>query len=262
MAESDNRETACAENVQRLSTAIAALRSDLQIGRVADFWRGVKGVSQLFREAKALRKTDRDRLWAEFDVLCQQAKNEQARTRERRDEVSRQKSDLVQHKLNDAYHQAKGATSTSELKVAGRLLAEALSWMKPGWSQVSVGDDLVHLNDGRLNKDDHDVCWARWKEVKETIDWRWREFKEQWAHKQETERARRIERINKAKSVIRQLEGQIDHCRDLQRGAKSWEFESRVQGWIDEKEAKIRDIEESIRRDEDVIADIDRRLSR
>ena len=60
--------------------------------------------------------------------------------------------------------------------------------------------------------------------------------------------------------MIRRLEDQIDHCRDLQRNAKSWDFESKVQGWIDEKLDKIRDIEESIRKDEASISDIDRKL--
>jgi hypothetical protein len=261
MAERDNREVVGQENASRLSDAIAALRLDLRIGRFGEFWSGVKGVSQQFRDCR-LSKVDRERLWSEFGSLCEEAKSQQARTRKHRENVSRQKRNLVTQKLDDAYYQAKGATSTSELKVAGRLLAEALSWMKPGWSQVSLGDDLVSLNDGRLTSEDHDACWERWKEIKETIDWRWKEFRTEWTRKQGTERARRIERIDKAKLVIRSLENQIDHCRGLQRGAKSSDFEGTVQGWIDEKQSKIRDIEESIRRDEDVIADIDRRLSR
>src|ERR1700752_4037222 len=122
--------------------------------------------------------------------------------------------------------------------------------MKPGWKQVGLMDDLFHINDGRMTPEDHDACWERYLEVRETIAWKRQEIHGAWVDRQETERARRVELINKARSVIRSLESQIDHCEDLLRNAKSSDFESRVQGWIDEKEAKIRDIEESIQRHE------------
>ena len=44
--------------------------------------------------------------------------------------------------------------------------------MNDGWARVSVVDDLVHLNDGRLTKADRDTCWQRWHEVKDLIQQR------------------------------------------------------------------------------------------
>lgn len=260
MGDREDWRVASSENASRLEHAIGDLRSSLSAGRFADFWGRVKDVSSLFRNLRPIAGEDRERLWSEFGSLCEYAKTQQVRLREQRVETSRKKREVVEHKLRDAHYQAKAATSGSDLREANRLLAEAHSWMKAGWSQVSLGDDLISLNDGRMTREDHDACWQRAKEIKETIDWKYREFKESWRAKQGEERSRRVERVNKARTAIYNLERQIDHCRDLQSGAKSWEYESKVQGWIDEKVAKVRDIEESIRRDEDVIADIDRRL--
>lgn len=263
----DDWRAAGGENAKRLEHAIDGMRSDLASHRFPDFWRHVKDVSALFKELKPLAREDRERLWSAFGSLCEQAKSQQGQTQQRRENTSRQKRELVESKLSEAYYQAKGSKSSADVKIADQLLAEALSWMKPGWSQVSVGDDLFHLSDGRMTNSDHDACWERWKEIKETIKWKRQEFHEEWQRKQDAWRAsmqearsRTIDRIDKARSVIRRLEDQIDHCHDLKGGAKSWDFESKVQGWIDEKRDKIRDIEESIRRDEDRITDIDRKL--
>ena len=113
-----------------------------------------------------------------------------------------------------------------------------------------------------MEHDDHEACWQRSKEIQETIDWKWKEFKKEWDAKGRGARLRIVDRIDKARSVIRSLDSQIDYCLSQQRGAKSWEFESRVQGWIDEKRAKIADIESSIARDEEKLRDIDRSLNR
>jgi len=39
---------------------------------------------------------------------------------------------------------------------------------------------------------------------------------------------------------IEAIEGQIDHCRDLEAGAKTDDFADKVRGWIEEKYEKIR----------------------
>ena len=66
--------------------------------------------------------------------------------------------------------------------------------------------------------------------------------------------------IEKNSNYLRDLERQVDKCRDMLYAAKSYEHQSRVQGWIDEKTDKIRDIERFNRELEDQIREIDGKL--
>jgi hypothetical protein len=158
MASDDLRETS-ADNADRLDRAIGDLRSDLNRGQFKDFWRGVRDVNQLFRSLKPLVREERERLWSAYQSLCEDAKNQRERSERNRGHISTQKRNLVERRLDEAYWQAKSATSSKDLRVASDTLAEALSWMKPGWRQVGVMDDLFHISDGRMTAEDHDACW-------------------------------------------------------------------------------------------------------
>ena len=84
---------------------------------------------------------------------------------------------------------------------------------------------------------------------------------DEWRHKMESARFRKLELIEKNRSVIANIEQQIDRCRDMLRDARSSEHQSRVQGWIDEKYDKLRDIERFNRELEDQLRDIDAKVN-
>jgi hypothetical protein len=81
-----------------------------------------------------------------------------------------------------------------------------------------------------------DDAWAKASE-------RLRERHREWRDKQEGHIQRWTELLEKNQEVLRRLEAQIDHCRDLESSARSEEFASQVRGWIEEKQSKVRDIE-------------------
>lgn len=254
-------------NARRIEGGLDSLRQMLRLSDYKRFWPEVREVSECFKTLKPLTQDDRSRLRSGLDALCAEAKANMTRSAEARHNVSQRKRELVLRKLDDAHQQAKSATSSDALKAADATRRQALDWMKPGWSQVSLGDSTFTANDGRMIPQDHDACWERSKEVKETIDWKWKELKAGWERQQVQWRASQlayrsqvVHRIDKAREMIRSLEGQIDNCRDMQRSARTSEHSYRVQGWIDEKQSKIRDIESSIARDEAKLAEIDRKL--
>ena len=235
-----------------------------------------------------------------------------------RADASRQRRALVEAKLNQAYQRAHGAESGEELREANNLLGVVLEMMK--------------AKTRRMLREDHDACWNRWLEVKETIKYRREEIAnfnysafrndayeakglaeqspqhakqkvraiqqamrgctmeraqfdeirailddvwttasaaqhDEWEQKQQAWRermrdgiAQKRERIQKNREVIAHLEEQIDHCKNMLQSAKSPEFEGRVQGWIDEKYEKIRDIEQFTTTLEEQVRDIDDKL--
>ena len=231
--DNEHRDGQARASVGQLSDAIASLRRSLDAHGYREFWRDVRRVSSLFKELPAVPRDARERLWADFSALCERAKKENLRERERRAHVSHGKKVVVLGKISDAYYRAKGATSESDLRLADQWLAEALEWAKPGWRQVSIVDDLFSITDGRMTQSDHDTCWQRWKEVKETVKWKRHEFQEARVRRQaegrtkmSEARSRAVDRVDKARSVVRSLESQIEDCRDRQRNARSSGFEA------------------------------------
>jgi hypothetical protein len=228
--------------------------------------------------------------------------------------ASQRRREVIGWKLDEAYHQARGSDSGSELRRATELLQEVLEMMK------DKSERMLH--------EDHEACWQRWKEIKETIKWRrkeicdfnyghfkneayqakgWAEslpkdakekvrqvqrkmkgrtmeswqFEEirdilddayktaagvlqrrhnEWRDKMESAKSRKLELLEKNRGTIASIERQIDHCYEMLRDARSSEHQYRVQGWIDEKRDKIRDIERFNHELEGQIEDIDRKL--
>jgi hypothetical protein len=79
-----------------------------------------------------------------------------------RADASRQRRQVIEWKLTDAYHQAHGAQSGADLRKANDMLQEILEMMK----------DRTE----RMLHEDHEVCWQRWVEIKETAKYRRQEI--------------------------------------------------------------------------------------
>ncbi len=336
MSKDDWREVA-ETNTTRLANAVEELGHRLDRKDYRQFWTEVKNVSVLFKELRPTLRDERELLWRQFSEFCSRAKQEQEHDREARVRVSGQKRQLVMSKIDEAYHHARGADSGHDLRAADELLQQAQNWMKDGYSGFSVGTQYFAMDDGKMLKDDHDACWERWREVKDTVRARreeisnfnyghfkgqacearglaqqfpkdakakvksvqgemkgrtmqrwqfdeirqildeafqrasaaqeerhreWEQKQREWRSRMEDAKSKKQGLIDKNRDYIRNLEHQIDRCRDMMYSAKSSEHQSRVQGWIDEKTDKIRDIERFNRELEDQISEIDDRLRR
>jgi hypothetical protein len=144
-----------------------------------EFWEHAKEISNLFKTLKPISKEDRERLWERFSSVCDETKRTQNKEREARKNDSRQKRDLVESKIKEAYYQAKGSSSRSDLSKANDLLDEALRWMKDGWTGFNYTTQFFSLSPGKMTKEDHDACWEKWKETKEEIKLKQGEMREQ-----------------------------------------------------------------------------------
>jgi transcription initiation factor IIF auxiliary subunit len=170
-------------NADRLESELEALQSRLResIGPLGVFWNHVKEVNGLFRSLKPLLAEDRQRLWAQLDRICAQAKEREAENKkqwENRKSISANKRSLVESKIHDAYFQAKGGSSAQELAKAGELLKTAMEWMNNGWSGFNIPTQLFAFDDGKMTKADHDACWERWREANEMLHSRRQELGE------------------------------------------------------------------------------------
>jgi hypothetical protein len=252
-----------------------------------EFWTHAKEISGMFKTMKPLLREDRERLWAKFNSICEEVKRTQEREKVSRRIDSKQKRDLVESKIKEAYYQAKGARSSSDLSQAKSLLNEALQWMKNGWGGFNVATQLTSLSEGKLTREDRDQCWEKWKEANEVIKFRRQEF---WESNYNYFRSKASDALNmahydnprevksKVKDVQREIKGtqmskpQFQKIHELLDDA--WqkansrleeayrEGQRKHKEWHDRMEDHIERWRELIQKNEDVISRIEEQIDR
>ena len=98
--------------VDRLESEIESLRSGhkgIYERRYAEFFAHAKTISELFKSSRAIFAGERERLWAEFQALCNEVKQESDRAREAHISNSRVKRSVIESDIREAYFWAKGA---------------------------------------------------------------------------------------------------------------------------------------------------------
>ena len=208
------------DNVRKIDAELDSLRSRLSEPRInyPEFWNHVKEINAHFRSLTPLTKESRDRLWAELGTVCEAAKSKQAerhRDFENRKQTSRNKRNLVESKIHEAYHQAKGGRSADELAKARQLLKEALAWMKGGWSEFNIPTQLFALDDGKMTKEDHDACWEKWQEANTMLESRRQEVGE---HNFDHYQNEAHDAINLAGSDPKQAKERVKRIQEPMRG--------------------------------------------
>ncbi len=258
------------EHATTLEGEIARLKSEhgdrlgLRDFHYDEFWSHAREISALFKTLKPLFQDDRERLWTSFSSACEETKKAWAREREARAAESREKRGLVMSKISEAYYQAKGAWSGPDFARADGLLTEASDRMKNGWGGFNTVTQLISstFNQGRMTKEDHEECWSAWKEAKELLRSRRDEFNAELLAR-DTEHIQRWRALlAKNEAIVESLEAQIDHCREMERDAKTEEHASRVRGWIEEKIQKISDIRKTNEELEAKIVSVENRRRR
>jgi hypothetical protein len=206
--------------------------------RYEEFWAHARRISAMFKTLKPLFREDRERLWTAYSAACEQMRGAQAHERETRLNDSREKRELVMSKIREAYHQAKDAASSAEFAEADALLGEALAWMKNGWEGFNTVIQLISgiLSSGILTREDREECWTEWKEAKELFRLRRDEF---FAEMRTTRANRWRDWVEQNENWIKILQSEIDHCAELERGARTQEFAERVRSWIEAKRRRF-----------------------
>ena len=284
MAQYDSQSNSDAKShAEELESQIEALQSCLRGPNVnyQDFWNRVHMINGLFMSLKPILAEDRKRLWQQLASLCAEAKEQKAENKrnwERRKGISANKRSLVESKIHEAYFQAKGGSTPSELGKAGELLRVALDWMKNGWSGFNAPTQLFAFDDGKMTKADHDTCWERWQEANEMLHARRLEMGEyNFSHfRGEAEDAIGIATYDskrakeKVKAIRQSMRGKImtgDQFNEIHRLLdKTWEHASEKQKerhdqWEEQQHGKIHKKRELINRAEETIERIEEQIN-
>lgn len=122
-----------------------------------EFWANVREINELFKTLSPLPHSACREVRAVLNDLCQKAKT----IRQKMDNDSRIKREMVEHKIDDAVKNIGG--DEGNLQTARQLLNTALEWMKNGWDGFDPVTQLVTISSGKMNRHDHDACREKWR---------------------------------------------------------------------------------------------------
>jgi hypothetical protein len=181
-----------------------------------------------------LTKEDRDFLWEKW-------REAKAAVRERREWLS----EIHYDHMRD---------------IAGNCLS--LAHGDPHAAKERIKRANVEMKQNPMNSEQYSAIRQMLDEAWEAATKTASEKQDEWRERMENHVERWTELYEKNEDVVAKLEQQIEECEEMESNAKSDDFAERVRGWIDEKMAKIRDIQRTNRELEEKIRSAKSKLSK
>lgn len=228
----------------------------------------LRRAEDLLKEAQQMMKGGWDHLGGGFQTAVHEiVANDGRLTKDDREfcwEQLQEQWEALKHKKTDLrqldYEQGE--------RLAGEALNAAHYKDDPYEALDIIKDCQAEVRKLRMGKDRSDIIRRTLQEAWDRAIARIEEHRRERARKHQEwvdlmhEKLSRWEAlIEKNEGVIERLEQQIAHCEDLLANARSDDYASDVQGWINEKQDKMRDIMDTNRELEDRIRDVQDKLN-
>jgi hypothetical protein len=241
--------------INNLFLLINPIREDRPIiTKYQDFWNKAKHITDLFKELKPLAHDDRDLLWKQFNAYCMEVKEKQKSDYNALESLSQGHFDTIMNlaalaELPDSSH----PLQIHELVERGHALKNA-------------GEMLGKFKHQMIAKHKK-ICFNRLQKIRKTHDMAW-ESKKAIAPQQLSKTKSRVrknleanyERYRKAASALENFQISRDHIRTFLASCENPEKVAQVNIQLEETEARIKDIEEGIRKLKKWIADDEQML--
>jgi hypothetical protein len=229
--------------IRALSVLTGPIRENRPVvTKYQDFWNTAKKITALFRKLKPLARSDRELLWRQYNTLCQEVKEKQKTEYGSLESLSHQHLDEIM-KLVELAQLPPGARAPDihELVERGKALKNA-------------GDMLGRFKHAMLAKDKK-ACFDRIQSIRKIHDAAW-DSANALTPKQQTGtkfRARKnleanYERYKKAAVALENFQIGRDHIRTFLASCNDPEKATKAKNQLAETEARIRDIEEGLRK--------------
>jgi hypothetical protein len=224
------------------------------ITKYQDFWNQAKHITALFKELKPLARNDRDLLWNQFNVLCQEVREKQKSGYGAMESLSKGHFDEIMQFVEQArLPPGAAAQEIHDLVERGQALTKA--------------SDLLGKFKHEMIAKHKKACFDRIQEVRKTHDAAWgpvKAHKPRWQAEAE-ERIRKnleanYERRKKAANALDNFQIGRGHILAFLATAEDPEKIASARTRLVETEARIKDIENGIRQLEEWISEDEQRL--
>jgi hypothetical protein len=243
--------------IKTLLLLIIPIREDRPIiTKYQDFWNKAKYITDLFKGLKPLAWDDRDLLWKQFNAYCKEVKENQKSDYNALESLSQGHLETIT-KLAEL----------AELPYNSHTL-EIHELVERGQALKNAGEMLGKFKHQMIAKHKK-ICFNRFQKIRKTHDMAW-ESKKVTAPQQQSKTESRIrknleanyERYRKAASALENFQISRNHIRTFLASCENPEKVAQVNIQLGETEARIKDIEEGIRKLRKWIADDEQMLKK
>jgi hypothetical protein len=213
------------------------------VTKYQDFWNQAKQITALFKGLKPLAQSDRDLLWKQFNDLCREVKEKQ------KTEYGTLESLSQQH-----FNEIMKLADLAQISPGAQVVPDIYELVERGQALKNAGDTLGRFKHAMIAKHKK-ASFDKIQEIRKTHDAAWDSLNAVKPKQQvgTNPGARKnletnYERYKKAANALENFQIGRDHirsflasCNDPEKGAKA-----RIQ--LAETEARIKDIEEGLRK--------------
>jgi hypothetical protein len=236
-----------AEHLDREIKNLVSLTSQIRENRLIitkyqDFWNRAKQITALFTELKPLAKSDRDLLWKQFNDLCREVKEKQKTEYGTLESLSQQHFNEIM-KIADLAQIPPGAR-----------VPEIHELVERGQALKNAGDMLGRFKHAMIAKHKK-ASFDKIQEIRKTHDAAWDlinavKLKQQTGTKFHSRKNLEVNylRYKKAAGALENFRIGRDNIRTFLATCNDPEKETKAKIQLAETEARIKDIEEGIRK--------------
>jgi hypothetical protein len=244
--------------IQKLVSLTGPIRENRPvITKYQDFWNQAKKITALFKELKPLAQSDRDLLWNQFNILCGDVKEKQKGEYGALESLSLGHFDEIMRLVEQAMlPQSAPAHMVHDLVERGQALKKA-------------SDRLAKFKHEMIAKHKK-TCFDKIQDTRKTHDAAWGAKKTEKLPRQESEMETRVrknleanyERYKKAANALENFQIGRGHIREFLATSKDPRKTTSAEAQLADTEARIRDIEDGMRKLEKWIAEDERLLGK
>ncbi len=219
------------------------------VTKYQDFWNQVKRITALFKELKPLAQSDRDLLWNQFNALCQEVKEKQQAGYGALESLSQGHFDTIKQLAGMAALPPGAPPLTiHELVERGQALKNAGDLLGKFKHEMIAKHKKASFDKIQEIRKTHDAAWALVSAGKPKL-------RSEIPFRARMNLEANYERLKKARNALENFQIGRVHIRTFLASGKDPVKIASAKAQLGETEARIRDIEEGIRKLEKWIAE-------
>jgi len=247
-------------NAKILMAEINALKNSDIIDRrdYKVYWEQARKISDLFKNMK-LFKSDRDRLWAEHNKMCDGVKEMMNHEKAKSNMFSGTKKELILNLIKLAMEFIEGSSDEGALKqcgaclsmamivLKGKLGAEPIPYIPEEVMQAFGGEDINIIV---LLRDDREECYQRWVDAKNKLDSQWSlkrkentELYQAWVEKMTAVKSHKEDLIKQNNEKVQKQFDSKSKCEKNLAATSDEEYAAKLRSWIDEHDRRVKSLQ-------------------